>query len=228
MGPNWNRYAFGIKLWASFFCALVNCGNSFFWHLKTLYLQASFSKQNTNTLRMEENNVTLDMNNDRIEQERCVEKRSNNSLYQHLLYCCGTEGRTLKSAVRICVVENAVHFLLLWLVLFVVLLALIGSSTISLLTQNRHFQVIPYDGYNDTTPYHFDNEELVYFLQISDLHLSRNIPHVYDRFNQFLTVDLKSIDPHFVFVTGDITDQMLQTGYFNPITPSNNEPVCLW
>ncbi len=174
-----------------------------------------------------------DIESDDDVMRRCTDRRTNSALFQNILYCCGTEGRTMKTAVRICLVENAVHFICLWFALFILLLAILISSSVHIWTQNRHFQVIPYDGYNETTIYEFDNEELVYFLQISDLHLSANVPHVYERFEQFLSVDLNVIAPRFVFVTGDITDQIMETGYFNPISPSNHEPVssatiCCW
>jgi hypothetical protein len=155
-----------------------------------------------------------------------MKKLSAQGCFQQIIYCFGTEGRTLRSAIRICVIDNAVPFMTVWLILLIALAGILFSNGISVMIQNRQLEVIPYDGYNDTGPYMFDNDELFWFLQISDLHLSGSVPGVYQRFEQFLKIDLPTINPKFVFASGDLVDQSEETGYFHPIRPSRIEPVC--
>jgi hypothetical protein len=158
-----------------------------------------------------------------IKQIKTQEKK--HMSMRSIFHCFGTESTRPKTVLRACVVNYIVPMTLLWSVLLITLLAYIFSSGVAVLTQRRQLEVVEYPGWNDTSAYEFDRDELFWFIQITDTHLTSKIPRLYNRFEKWLSVNLPTINPKFVIHTGDIVDAMAEDEILSPICKSEQIPA---
>ena len=126
------------------------------------------------------------------------------AIKQHLCYWAGTESKSWKLAARILIVQFAFPLVFLWLVCVAIVIGMLIKSGAAVGGAPSRFESKENPPINST--YTFDRSELFWFIQITDVHVSRRISDVFQRFSSFLTVNLPTVNPAFVVNTGDLVD----------------------